>query len=79
MNKLYSIGLLISLLIGFTSLSAQDYAFKVLANKGDNKVQKESGEVLDLNSRDLVYATDLIITSESAYIGLMHSSGKHKK
>lgn len=57
-------------------LSAQDYAFKVLANKGDNKVEKQNGDILPLNSRDLLYETDIIISSEGAYIGLMHSSGK---
>lgn len=57
-------------------LQAQDYAFKVLANKGDNKVEKQNGEVLPLKSRDLVYETDIIIASDGAYIGLMHTSGK---
>lgn len=60
----------------FMLLSAQDYAFKVLANKGDNKVEKQNGDILPLNSRDLLYETDIIISSEGAYIGLMHSSGK---
>lgn len=55
---------------------AQDYAFKVLANKGTNKVERMNGEVVTLNSRDLLYETDIIITSDGAYIGLMHSSGK---
>ena len=60
----------------FMLLSAQDYAFKVLANKGDNKVEKQNGDILPLNSRDLLYETDIIISSEGAYIGLMNSSGK---
>ena len=54
----------------------QEYAFRVLANKGDNKVQRQNGEIVPIKSRDLVYETDIIITSPGAYMGLMHVTGK---
>ena len=55
---------------------SQDFAFKVLANKGENKVQRQNGDIVVLKSRDLLYETDILITGDGAYIGLMHSSGK---
>ena len=67
--------LMLGIGVGFSS-QAQDYAFKVLANKGDNKVQKQNGDILPLKSRDLLNETDIIIASDGAYIGLMHTSGK---
>lgn len=68
----------ITILANSLAGNAQDtnFAFRVLANKGDNKVEKQNGDIVALKSRDLLYETDILITSDGAYLGLMHSSGK---
>lgn len=63
----------------FTSLAvaAQDYTFRVLANKGTNQVKKAgSGQPELLKTGAKLNAGDEVITSDDAYIGLMHKSGK---
>lgn len=54
----------------------QGFTFKVLANKGQNKVKKASGEVIVLKTGALLYEDEEFLTSSDAYIGLMHKSGK---
>lgn len=54
---------------------AQDYAFKVLANKGTNEVK--SGEAWQpLKTGASLRESDELKLSENAYIGLVHISGK---
>jgi hypothetical protein len=60
-----------------TMVTAQDYVFRVLANKGTNKFKKGStGQILDLKTGTTLGAGDVIMASEGAYIGLMHKTGK---
>lgn len=73
MKKLFTI---LVALVTVSGVFAQDYAFKVLANRGQNKVKKASGEELELKSGTLLMEDDVLITSEGAYIGLMHTSRK---
>lgn len=54
---------------------AQDYAFKVLANKGSNEVK--SGENWQpLRTGASLRSSDEVKLSDNAYIGLVHASGK---
>jgi len=53
----------------------QDYAFKVLANKGSNEVKSGDGWLAVKTGTSLKTGDELKI-SENAYLGLVHSSGK---
>lgn len=71
-NKLF---LLSSLLAFSTVVSAQDYAFKVLANKGDNQVK--SGEAWQsLKTGTTLRSGDEVKLGDNSYVGLVHQSGK---
>ena len=77
MRKLVSYAFVTLLVFAAGTLSAQDYAFRVLANKGVNKVKKAGkteSEVLKTGAK--LNTGDEIIASDDAYIGLMHRSGK---
>ncbi|MEJ7647228.1 MAG: hypothetical protein WKF87_21720 [Chryseolinea sp.] len=54
---------------------AQNYAFKVLANKGTNEV-KSGADWVPLKTGASLKAGDELRLSENAYVGLVHSSGK---
>jgi hypothetical protein len=58
-----------------SSVFAQDYAFKVLANKGANEVK--SGESWQpLRTGASLKSGDEVKMSDNSYIGLVHSTGK---
>lgn len=58
-----------------SSLFAQDYTFKVLANKGSNEVK--SGDTWQpLRTGASLRESDEIKLADNAYIGLVHASGK---
>lgn len=54
----------------------QGYTFRVLANKGANKVKKSTGQVVSLKTGATLNSGDALVAGEGAYIGLMHKSGK---
>jgi len=57
------------------SLYAQDYAFKVMANKGNNEIK--SGDVwMPLKAGSSLKLTDELKLAENSYIGLIHVTGK---
>ncbi len=63
------------ILLASSSLFAQDYAFKVLANKGTNEVK--TGDIwAPLKTGASLKPNDEIRVVANAYIGLVHSSGK---
>jgi hypothetical protein len=67
-------------LIGIFSASslisvAQDYAFKVLANKGTNEV-KTGDTWQPLKTGTSLQATDEIKIASNSYLGLVHKTGK---
>jgi hypothetical protein len=73
--KIKNISLLLALNLLGSLLFAQDYAFKVLANKGLNEVK--SGESwAPLKTGASLKATDEVKLADNAYIGLIHVSGK---
>ncbi len=72
--KRNSIVLALLLMVG-TLVNAQTYTFKVLANKGDNKV-KSGAEWQALKTGASLNETDELQVSADAYLGLVHSSGK---
>jgi len=66
------------LAIGFLASSwafGQDYAFKVLANKGTNEVKSGDAWMAIRTGASLKSGDELKI-SENAYVGLVHASGK---
>lgn len=67
---------LLSLMLSLGVAFGQGFTFKVLANKGQNKVRKASGDVVVLKTGTLLYEGEELLTSVDAYIGLMHKSGK---
>ncbi|MEM9895210.1 MAG: hypothetical protein AAF789_02465 [Bacteroidota bacterium] len=75
MKKLLSITTIFVLAIGVSF--GQGYAFRVLANKGQNKVKKAGASAaVPLKTGATLSAGDELIASKGAYIGLMHKSGK---
>lgn len=77
MRKLVSYAFVASLLFAASVANAQDYAFRVLANKGSNQVKKAGSSAAEsLKTGAKLNSGDEIIASEGAYIGLMHKSGK---
>lgn len=70
---------LLTFIFGLFALSspvfAQDYAFKVLANKGTNEIK--SGESWQpLRTGASLKSGDEVKLADNAYIGLVHASGK---
>lgn len=53
----------------------QSFSFRVLANKGDNKVIR-NGVTESLKTGASLFSNDQLIASAGAYIGLMHKTGK---
>lgn len=53
----------------------QSFSFRVLANKGENKLVR-NGATEPLKTGATLFSTDEIVASAGAYIGLMHKSGK---
>lgn len=77
MRKIISYVFVTAMLFASAEIHAQDFTFRVLANKGTNKVKKEGAaqaETLKTGAR--LNSGDEIIASDDAYIGLMHKSGK---
>lgn len=68
--------ILFSLVFTMGTAFSQGFTFKVLANKGQNKVKKASGELVTLKTGALLFEKEEILTSDDAYIGLMHKTGK---
>ena len=63
------------LLVISYAVSAQDYAFKVLANKGNNEVK--TGETWQpLKSGAVLQSGDEVRLGSNAYVGLVHNTGK---
>jgi hypothetical protein len=60
---------------GLTHLCAQDYAFKVLANKGGNEV-KSGDSWQPIKTGAALKAGDEIKVAANAYLGLVHVTGK---
>lgn len=67
--------LLSAFLMAYSFVFSQDYAFKVLANKGSNEVK--SGDTWQpLKTGASLKPTDEVKLSENAYLGLVHSTGR---
>lgn len=71
-NKLILIS---GLVLMFSTTFGQDYAFKVLANKGSNEIK--SGDTWQaIKTGASLKSADELRLSENAYLGLIHASGK---
>ncbi|MEQ9305417.1 MAG: hypothetical protein RJQ14_16020 [Marinoscillum sp.] len=77
MRKFISYAFVAGMVLISSIASAQDYAFRVLANKGENQLKKAgSAQAETLKTGAKLNSGDEIIASEGAYIGLMHKTGK---
>lgn len=77
MRKYVSIAITTLFVFAFGFANAQNYTFRVLANKGQNKVKKEGASAPEvLKTGATLSAGDELIASQGAYIGLMHKSGR---
>ena len=77
MRKYVSIAMTTLFLFAFGFANGQGYTFRVLANKGQNKVKKAGASTaVPLKTGATLNADDQLIASEGAYIGLMHKTGK---
>ena len=61
--------------LAFESMSAQDYAFKVLISKGQNQIKTGDSWVPVKAGATLKHA-DVLRISQNGYLGLVHISGK---
>jgi len=73
--KIKNLALFFGLLAVSYSVMAQDYAFKVLANKGANEI-KSAGAWVPLKTGASLKKEDEVKLADNAYIGLVHLSGK---
>ena len=77
MRKLNSLIFVFSFILFTGAAFGQGYTFRVLANKGDNKVKKAgSTEAVGLKTGTTLMSGDEIIVGSGSYIGLMHKTGK---
>ena len=59
-----------------TTVFAQGYSFRVLANKGQNQIKSGNGATVALKTGATLTEKDQLIAGAGTYIGLMHKSGK---
>ena len=59
----------------FGSATAQDYAFKVLINKGQNQI-KSGNNWLPIKVGASLQSADELKISPNGYLGLVHATGK---
>lgn len=76
MKRIITYSIALALLFMAETTLAQGYTFRVLANKGTNKVKKSSGQEVTLKTGATLNAGDQLVASEGAYIGLMHKTGR---
>ncbi len=70
-----SLIVLVGLIFTISAAQAQDYAFKVMANKGSNEVKSgDSWQAIKPGSS--LKSGDELKVSENSYIGLIHATGK---
>jgi hypothetical protein len=74
MKTVYSLLLLI-VTFAWSTANAQDYVFKVLANRGENQV-KTQGTWKPVKTGTSLKSGDELKVSENAYVGLVHTTGK---
>jgi len=74
--KINNLTLLFALFLVTSIGMAQDYAFKVLANKGSNEVKSGDNTWVPLRTGASLKKDDEVKLADNAYIGLVHLSGK---
>ncbi|MBT1705088.1 hypothetical protein [Chryseosolibacter indicus] len=73
--RTYTFTLLSAFLTFCSSVFAQDYAFKVLANKGTNEMK--TGDVWQpIKTGVSLKSSDEVKLGDNAYVGLVHATGK---
>ena len=77
MKKFVTYAMALLVLFSVETAFGQGYTFRVLANKGSNKVKKAgSGQVVALKTGATLNSGDALVASAGSYIGLMHKTGK---
>ncbi len=69
------ITLIVTLAMSFSLASAQDFVFRVLANKGENSINKDSSWE-PLKTGSTIQSEDKIKVGSDSYVGLYHSTGR---
>jgi hypothetical protein len=73
--KSNGLALIVALFVAVGQLSAQDYAFKVLVNKGKNELKTgDTWQQVKVGSS--LQSHDELRVAENSYIGLVHKTGK---
>lgn len=73
--KSYRLALIVALLVAVGQLSAQEYAFKVLVNKGKNEL-KSGATWQQIKVGSSLQSHDELKVAENSYLGLVHVTGK---
>src|SRR5688572_7184931 len=73
--KIKKINIILLFTVAALTVQGQEYAFKVLVNKGKNEIKSGNDWQLIKTGTSLKSADELKI-SENSYIGLIHTSGK---
>jgi len=68
-TTIFTVALALNIAVG------QDYAFRVLANKGTNQVNKD-GSWVALKTGTSIQEADVLKLADGSYLGLLHSSGR---
>ncbi len=76
MRKIVSLTVALLVLFMAETVLAQGYTFRVLANKGQNKVKRANGQTTALRTGVTLNDGDELITTSGSYVGLLHKSGK---
>ena len=77
MKKVITYSIALMMLFSAEIAFGQGYTFRVLANKGANKVKKAgTGQMVALKTGATLNAGDALVASTGSYIGLMHKTGK---
>ncbi|RLD25063.1 MAG: hypothetical protein DRI71_00640 [Bacteroidetes bacterium] len=64
--------------LAFTGF-AQDYTFRVMVSKGENKVKVDGGDWKTLRIGEKLNSGDQLQVPENGYLGMVHSSGQTKE
>ncbi len=62
--------------LSFTVVFGQDYAFKVLGNKGDNEAKAAGGDWVALKIGSTIKEGETVKVGQDSYLGLLHNSGR---
>ena len=78
MTRKISVILASLMFLAFTGFG-QDYTFRIMVSKGENKVKVGSGDWQSLRIGEKLNNGDQLQVADKGYLGMVHSSGKTKE